>query len=1191
MSMHDEPRGSPIDSASLTAALGIDATVLEDVRAVGTVLGSEVNQLVEDFYVWLVELPEFDEFFGDKVLLAHVKAQQTRYWQEFLEGRVDERYVAKRRLVGRTHANIGLGLLVYLRAMQFVSDWLARRIAAESAWADRRNSLVSSIRKLIEFDSAIVVDTYAARSDRLLNEQRERLQAVARVMQAVSEGDLSREVETRGPEDVLGASVNGMVASLRTIARQMGVIARGDFSVGLAPPGDKDELGRALAAMTEALRSASELKQEQMWLAQSQRELGETMSGNLNVAELSQRVLAYLCRRLEAQVGGAYVAGGDGLLLAGTYATSPGPGLPQSWKLGEGLVGQAGLERRRIVVNQVPETALRVRWGLGEALPSSLVLLPLVYSGQLKGVLELGSLGAFTAQELEFLDVASGSIAQAIGEAEARAQIQELLEASQAQTEELEAQQEELRQANEELEEHAQLLEQERATVDARNREIARAQQQLELKAEELAKASQYKSEFLASMSHELRTPLNSLLILSKLLGENVDGNLSTQQVEYAQTIHAAGSELLQLINEILDLSKIEAGKMDIELVELELAELAGYLERSFRPLAEQKGLEFTVALADQVPSRMRTDVQRLQQVLKNLLSNAFKFTSKGKVEVSMQLARGGFSPTHPVLAGSSEVVAFVVQDSGIGIPEHKRQQIFEAFRQADAGTGRKYGGTGLGLSISKEIALLLGGEITVESQPGMGSSFTLYLPRNHPGRKPTADTATTLAEPQLAEPRVSAAAVLPVRRQPPAELPPALLDDDRHDIAEQDRVVLIVEDDLKFAKILLVAARERGFKAVVAGDGASGLLLADQLKPDAVTLDLQLPDMSGWTVFDRLKHGPKTAHIPVHIISVEPQRRRGRELGALTHLEKPVDLDKLRRSFERIGAELQRDVKSLLLVEDDEAERKAIVELVGNGDVLTTAVGTGAEALAALEKSRFDCMVLDLGLPDMEGIELIQRIQTNPATGELPIIIYTGRELSRAEELGLERATDAIIIKDVRSPERLLAETALFLHRVETELPEPKQRMIRQARARDELLAGHRVLVVDDDVRNIFALCNVLERRGMQVCFAESGKAALELLEREPAEISAILMDIMMPEMDGYQTIRAIRALPGFDKLPIIAVTAKAMKGDRDKCLQVGASDYVSKPVDTDQLLSLLRVWLYEASKRRAETKRDVGG
>lgn len=582
-----------LNSAALSASLGIDADVLNDIRTVGFLVSAEMPRLVDDFYGWLVELPEFERFFQDKVLLAYVKAQQVRYWQDFLAAQIDDEYVAKRRRVGRTHANIGLGLLVYLRAMQFVSDWLVRRIHGEPAWADRHSTMARSMRRLIEFDSAIVVDTYAARSERLLADQRERLEVVARVMHAVSEGDLSQSLEARDSQDLLGASVNGMVASLKAIARHMEMIARGDYSVGLAPRGDKDELGRSLVLMTTALREAAELKQRQVWMAESLRELREAMTGNPNVAELCDRVLAFLCRELGAQVGAAYVFERDALVLSGTYAAKPGHNLPSHWRLGEGLVGQAGSARRPMVVNDIPEDAFRVSWGLAEALPRSIVVLPLVHSDELKGVVELGSLWSFEKHKLEFLEAVTSSISQAISEAQARARVQELLEASQTQAEELEAQQQELRQANEELEERTQLLERERETVEARNREIANAQRALQIKADELAAASRYKSEFLASMSHEFRTPLNSMLILSKLLGENAEENMTAQQVEYARMVHTSGAELLQLINEVLDLSKIEAGRIELEIVELATAEVAGYVERSFRPLAEQKGLDF----------------------------------------------------------------------------------------------------------------------------------------------------------------------------------------------------------------------------------------------------------------------------------------------------------------------------------------------------------------------------------------------------------------------------------------------------------------------------------------------------------------------------------------------------------------------------------------------------------------------
>jgi len=700
----------------------------------------------------------------------------------------------------------------------------------------------------------------------------------------------------------------------------------------------------------------------------------------------------------------------------------------------------------------------------------------------------------------------------------------------------------------------------------------------MEEKAELLALTSKYKSEFLANMSHELRTPLNSMLILSRQLAENNDENLSGKQVQFAETIHSSGSDLLTLINDILDLSKIESGMMGIEVSEVSVAEITEQLRRSFHQLAKDKNLDFEIERSEQLPEMIRTDDKRLQQILMNLLSNAFKFTAEGKVVLSVGPAAADETYHLESLSRASDVIAFSVADTGIGIPAEKQRIIFEPFQQADGTTTRKYGGTGLGLSISREIARLLGGEIRVVSTPGEGSTFTFYLPRNYVPAGATT-TAANQKRTRISQSETEAAwtplDLLNSEAIALLESESAVVQDDRNEIQSGDRTVLIVEDDINFAGILLDMARDKGFKGLVATGGTLALALARKYKPSAITLDIRLPDRDGWTVLDRLKHDPATSHIPVHIISVEEERQRALKQGAFDHVQKPVSHEDLGKAFDEIKTFAERSVKRLLVVEDDDVQRMSVVELIGNGDVHTTAVATGEEALVALKGERFDCMVLDLKLPDMSGFDLIEKLQTDLGRYDLPIIIYTGKELTRKEELHLKKVADAIIVKEASSPERLLAETALFLHRVEANLPEPKRRMLAKFHRNDPVLTGRKVLVVDDDVRNIFALTSALESHNMEVVHAENGQEGIDLLKATP-DIEAVLMDIMMPEMDGYEAITAIRQLEEYKRLPIIALTAKAMKADRDRCLQVGASDYISKPLDIDQLLSLLRVWLY---------------
>jgi len=673
-------------------------------------------------------------------------------------------------------------------------------------------------------------------------------------------------------------------------------------------------------------------------------------------------------------------------------------------------------------------------------------------------------------------------------------------------------------------------------------------------------------------MSHELRTPLNSMLILSRQLAENGDENLSQKQVQFAETIHSSGSDLLSLINDILDLSKIESGMMGIEVSDVSVDEITEQIERSFHQLAQDKNIGFGVERSEHLDPVLQTDDKRLQQILMNLLSNAFKFTEHGNVMLKIGRADKDEKFYLETLNRAKNVIAFSVSDTGIGIPADKQRIIFEAFQQADGTTSRKYGGTGLGLSISREIARLLGGEIRVSSIPGEGSTFTLFLPRDYVPARAAATPISRKRSMKMeaawtpAETFASDAVLL-------SEAPE--LADDRLEIQEADRVLLIVEDDTKFANILLDLAHEKGFKCLVASTGSVALALAHKYNPAAITLDIRLPDRDGWTILDRLKHDPRTRHIPVHIISVERQRRRALRQGAFNHLPKPVTNGDLEKSLDAINDFLSRDARELLVVEDDDVQRMSLVELIGNGDVRTTAVGTGEEALSRLKEKRFDCMVLDLKLPDMSGFDLIEQLQSDGDNGsDLPIIVYTGKELTRKEEMHLRRVATSVIIKEADSPERLLAETALFLHRVEANLPEPKRRMLEQLNRRDPILADRKVLIVDDDVRNIFALTSALESYNMKVVHAENGQKGIELLKATPG-VEAVLMDIMMPEMNGYEAIGAIRAMDKYQNLPIIALTAKAMKADRDHCLEVGASDYISKPLDIDQLLSLLRVWL----------------
>jgi signal transduction histidine kinase/CheY-like chemotaxis protein/HAMP domain-containing protein len=1005
-------------------------------------------------------------------------------------------------------------------------------------------------------------------------------------------------------------NVNGLAANLtnqvRAIAEVSTAVTKGDLtrSITVEAQGEVAALKDNINEMILNLKDTTQKNNEQDWLKTNLARFTRMLQGQRDMKTVAKMVLSELAPLVEAQQGVFYVNHSDNgeaaMKLLGGYAYNKRKSLANSFHAGEGLVGQCMLEKERILVTDVPANYVQIGSGLGQARPNNIVVLPVLFEGEVKAVIELSTFQIFSDTHLTFLDQLTESIGIVLNTIEANTRTEDLLLQSQSLAGELQSQQdelkktneqlelqaqslrqsedllksqqEELRQTNEELQDKAALLARQKAEVEAKNREVEEARWEMEEKAEQLALTSKYKSEFLANMSHELRTPLNSMLILSRQLAENGDENLSTKQVQFAETIHSSGSDLLSLINDILDLSKIESGMMGIEVTEVSLDDVTEQIERSFHQLAQDKNIGFFIERSEDLSPTVVTDDKRLQQIMMNLLSNAFKFTEHGNVVLKVAPAAPDEKYYLESLNRAKDIIAFSVSDTGIGIPAEKQRIIFEAFQQADGTTSRKYGGTGLGLSISREIARLLGGEIRVTSVPGEGSTFTFFLPRTY-----IAARAVTPPSARRRNVKEMEAAWTPAETFNTEAL---LLDDksalvdDRMEIQEGDRVVLIVEDDSSFANILVDLAHEKGFKCLVAGTGNVALALAHKYSPAAITLDIRLPDRDGWTILDRLKHDPRTRHIPVHIISVEEQRRRARRQGAYTLLQKPVSNGELEKTFDDITEFLSRDARELLLVEDDDVQRMSLVELIGNGDVRTTAVGTGKEALRWLNERRFDCMVLDLKLPDMTGFELIEQLQTDPSREDLPIIIYTGKELTRKEELHLRRVATSVIIKEADSPERLLAETALFLHRVEANLPEPKRKMLEQLNRRDPVLAGRKVLIVDDDVRNIFALTSALESYNMKVVHAENGQKGIDLLKATPG-VEAVLMDIMMPEMNGYEAISAIRQMDNFKELPIIALTAKAMKADRDHCLEVGASDYISKPLDIDQLFSLLRVWL----------------
>ncbi len=973
----------------------------------------------------------------------------------------------------------------------------------------------------------------------------------------------------------LTGNVNLLAANLTTQVRAIAEVAtavtKGDLtrSIQVEALGEVAELKDNLNTMIDNLRLTTDRNTEQDWLKTNLARFTNMLQGQRDLATVGRMLLSELAPLVEAQNGVIYRVDQEGtpnLKLLAAYADDVIGGHPEHLRMGQGLLGQCAVDGRRMLITSLPADVVPIRSGLFRATPNNVVVLPVLYEGQVKAVIELGSVGSFTDLQISFLEQLTAGIGIVLNSIEATMQTEGLLQQSQQLASELQTRQRELQQTNEQLEQKAQELAEQNVEVERKNQEIEQARGALEEQAAELALTSKYKSEFLANMSHELRTPLNSILILGQQLGDNPDGNLSPRQVEFARTIHGAGTDLLNLISDILDLSKIESGTMSVDAEEILLPNLQETVTRPFRHEAESRGLSFNVQV-DSVLRGITTDSKRLQQVLKNLLSNAFKFTEHGGVQLTITAVTGGWTAGHPILDHAPTVVAFEVSDTGIGIQPAKQRIIFEAFQQADASTSRKYGGTGLGLAISRELSYLLGGEIQLRSKPGVGSTFTLYLPLAYigpatPGRFVGIETA----------PRTDTALPTPVRL---AERPQDAVADDRHSIEPGDTVLLIVEDDPHYARVLVDLARDHGLKVLVALRGADALSLARDYQPTAVSLDVFLPDMLGWTVLSQLKQNPATRHIPVQIVTLDEDRQHGLARGAFSFMTKPTTTEGLQEALGKITDYVKPRRKRLLVVEDNAAERLSITELLGHSDIDIITVETGGEAIALLRENPADCVVLDLRLPDMSGFEVLECIRDDADLANVPVVVFTGRELSPEEDAQLHTMARSVVVKGVESPERLLDETALFLHRVVSDLPIEKQRMLEILHSSDESLVGQKVLLVDDDARNIFALSSVLERRGMQVLTATTGSEAIDLLQSTPG-VAIVLMDIMMPEMDGYETMEVIRANTAFRRLPIIALTAKAMKGDREKCLEAGASDYLAKPVNTEQLLSALRIWLH---------------
>jgi len=1203
-------------------------------RKLCDLLVPSIGEVLEEFYDWLMAT-EQGRRFVEPSQVASLKQAQHRYWDQFFQSQRDTGYIESRQRVGAANAENDLPAGVYSNWLQKIEELFVERLEAV-AEDDDVPLLRDSLNALIQADTITVFGAYMTRRETLLHAYVQHANSIAQgdyrtdivlrgdrdvlgaalqgvttalrevsdVSEAISTGNLDVRVEVKGPDDLLAPAINSMVATLKDAAQQANAIAAGDYSADIQPRGDGDELGIALQAMTSALRTSTEELAQTNWIQSGVARMNQLVLGESELGSLTTIAVTELASFIGASVGTVYVLGQGAeeplLTLRGSYAYSPGDGPAKPIRIGEGLVGQVARDGKQIIIQDVPKDYIRVASSLGETLPRNICVAPLVFERSVCGVVEIASLEPLTQLELEYLEQACGVIAIGIEIANVQQELaiqreelqvtnEELMEQSAAleqSQQELLTQQRELETTNTDLEtqiarvttseqrlqlQEAELrntnegLESANRLLESRNQEVERAGIELSERAKELALASKYKSEFLANMSHELRTPLNSLLLLARSLRDNTERNLTEDQQQSAAVIYESGSDLLNLINEILDLSKIEAGQMTLTRDHVAVAELAQFVQSQFQHMAQSRQLTLEVTIADDAVKQITTDLQRVQQVIKNLVANSLKFTDSGSICVTFSAPDANVDLSGSGLDGR-QAVAISVADTGIGIAPDMQRVIFEAFQQADTGDRRRYGGTGLGLSICRELVTLLGGEIQLHSELGKGSTFTVYLPHVASVTKATSQHPHTPARPR---PKVlpAAAAIKPQQQARSG------VEDDRETISDSDNVILMVEDDIRFAHILMKHVRQRGFKCLAAVTGEEGIALATAHQPDGIILDIHLPNMDGWAVLSALKQSIDTRHIPVHVASVESPNADNLRIGAIGHVSKPAQREDIEAMLERIEQASATAEKCVLVVEDDSTVRKETRRLIGNGTVSVVEAETGTEALEFLSARRFDLIILDLGLPDMPGLEILRRASTESGTLP-PVIVYTVRELTRDEEMELRNYTESIIIKDVRSSERLVDEVALFLHRVVSELPESKRRIIRHLHESDRALTGKKVLIVEDDMRTMFAMVKLLASNGMVPVKAENGQRALEILEQDD-EVQVVLMDMMMPVMDGYETSRRLRADARWSKLPIIALTAKAMKADRAKCIEAGATDYLSKPVDPDRLMSLMRVWL----------------
>jgi HAMP domain-containing protein/signal transduction histidine kinase/CheY-like chemotaxis protein len=1016
------------------------------------------------------------------------------------------------------------------------------------------------------------------------------------------EGRLGGQASVPGASGIwknLTENVNQLAQNLTTQVRSISEVAsavtKGDLTrtIRVEAKGEVEALKDTINQMIANLKETTLRNQEQDWLKSNLAKFTQMLQGQKDLNTVTQRILSELAQVVIAHYGAFYILKQDEdtrvdkLRLFAAYGYRAEKNIPTEFFMGEGLVGQVAFEKERIILSNVPSNYIKISSGLGRAKPANLIILPVLFENKVKAVIELASLDVFSETHLDFLSQLTESIGIVLNTIEANTRTEELLAQSQSLAGELKIQQEELRRTNDELQDKALLLVKQKNEVEAKNKEVEEARRSLEEKAEQLTLTSKYKSEFLANMSHELRTPLNSLLILAQQLYENAEGNLTDKQIRYAKTIHSCGDDLIQLINDILDLSKIESGFITANISPVRFGEIASFVETTFKPISEARHLRFTIETDPQLPQSMETDLQRLNQILKNLLSNSFKFTEKGEVKLKIYQAENNWKGGNQNLDSAEKVVAFAISDTGIGIPQEKQNIIFEAFQQAEGSTSRKYGGTGLGLSISRGLAELLGGTIELESAPGRGSTFTLFIPiENMAGviSKETSDNINAYQQLQLGGDSGEIDTLLNSLRVTNEDAGKMTIvnemindtGDDRHNIQMGDRIVLIVEDDLRFGKIIIEKAHLYGLKAVVATNYIEVFDFINRFTPIAITLDVKLPDTSGWKVLDLLRNDLNYRHIPIHLISGEENMTLALKRGARSFLLKPLENDALNELFEDIVTFAGKQSKKVLVVEDNEVDYSQITKMLQGDNIDVTLATTGRKALQDTNIKDYDCIILDYTLPDISGIDLINQVSESKKK-LTPVIVYSAKDFDKKELYHLNRSSNTVLLKGVNSLEHLLEETVLQLHINHKDLPAEKKRVIEHIRMKDDILTGKNVLVVDDDVRNLFALTTVFERYNINVITAESGKEAINIINDEREKIDMVLMDIMMPEMDGYETTQKIRREHKNSTLPIIAVTAKAMKGDRQKCIEAGASDYITKPLKIDQLLSLMRVWFYK--------------